>query len=110
MLEIEGCPSRQSAAGWLARLKRLRFATETVRGIKKALGEDFPVFYRLYGSEFLKGGYGVDQAARNAAGLEEAGVCFFNVTGGGHATSVPQLTPNVPQAAMRSWPPRSRRR
>jgi 2,4-dienoyl-CoA reductase (NADPH2) len=79
--------------------KRLRFATETVRGIKQALGEDFPVFYRLHGSEFLKGGYGVDQAARNAAGLEEAGVCFFNVTGGGHATSVPQLTPNVPQAA-----------
>jgi 2,4-dienoyl-CoA reductase (NADPH2) len=24
--------------------KRLRFATETVRGIKKALGNDFPVF------------------------------------------------------------------
>ena len=58
--------------------KRLRFATETVRGIKKALGNDFPVFYRLHGSEFLKGGYGVDQAARNAVGLEEAGVCFFN--------------------------------
>ena len=29
------------------------------RGIKRALGEDFPVFYRHHGSEFLKGGYGV---------------------------------------------------
>ena len=78
---------------------RLRFATETIRGIKKALGEYFPVFYRLHGSEFLKGGYGIDQAVKNAVTLAEAGVCYFNVTGGGHATSVPQLTPNVPQGA-----------
>ena len=79
--------------------KRIRFAVETVRGIKKALGEDFPVFYRLHGSEFLPGGYGIEGAQFNAVQLERAGVCFFNVTGGGHATSVPQLTPNVPQGA-----------
>ena len=78
---------------------RLRFATETIRGIKKALGEDFPVFYRHHGSEFLKGGYGPDRAVANAVALARAGVCYFNVTGGGHATSVPQLTPNVPQGA-----------
>lgn len=78
---------------------RIRFAVETVRGIKKALGEDFPVFYRLHGSEFLPGGYGIEGAQFNAVELERAGVCFFNVTGGGHATSVPQLTPNVPQGA-----------
>lgn len=79
--------------------KRLRFALETVRKIKRALGEDFPVFYRLHGCEFLKGGYGVDQAAKNAAALASAGVAYFNVTGGSHATSVPQLTPNVPASA-----------
>ena len=78
---------------------RLRFAVETVRGIKKALGQDFPVFYRHHGSEFLKGGYGVERAAENARALESAGVCYFNVSGGGHATSIPQLTPNVPHDA-----------
>lgn len=78
---------------------RLRFAIETVRGIKRALGEDYPVFYRHHGSEFLKGGYSVEQAVANAKALAAAGVCYFNVTGGGHATSVPQLTPNVPQGA-----------
>lgn len=78
---------------------RIRFAVETVRQIKKTLGEDFPVFYRFHGSEFLKGGYGIEGAQFNARRLEEAGVCFFNVTGGGHATSVPQLTPNVPEGA-----------
>ncbi|OGA03114.1 MAG: hypothetical protein A3I00_01090 [Betaproteobacteria bacterium RIFCSPLOWO2_02_FULL_64_12] len=78
---------------------RLRFAVETVRGIKRALGEEFPVFYRHHGSEFLKGGYGVERAAENARALESAGVCYFNVSGGGHATSLPQLTPNVPHDA-----------
>ena len=78
---------------------RIRFAVETVRAIKKRLGEDFPVFYRFHGSEFLKGGYGIEGAQFNARALEDAGVCFFNVTGGGHATSVPQLTPNVPEGA-----------
>lgn len=78
---------------------RLRFSVETVRGIKKALGEDFPVFYRHHGSEFLKGGYGVERAVENAKALEAAGVCYFNVSGGGHATSIPQLTPNVPHDA-----------
>lgn len=78
---------------------RIRFPVETVRAIKKALGEDFPIFYRFHGSEFLKGGYGIEGAQFNARQLEEAGVCFFNVTGGGHATSVPQLTPNVPEGA-----------
>ncbi len=78
---------------------RIRFSVETVRGIKKALGEDFPVFYRLHGSEFLPGGYGIEGAQFNAIELERAGVCFFNVTGGGHATSVPQLTANVPRGA-----------
>lgn len=78
---------------------RIRFAVETVRALKRTLGEDFPVFYRFHGSEFLKGGYGIEGAQFNARALEDAGVCFFNVTGGGHATSVPQLTPNVPEGA-----------
>lgn len=78
---------------------RLNFARETIRGIKKALGEDFPVFYRLHGSEFLKGGYSVEQAAKNAQALEAEGISYFNVTGGSHATSIPQLTPNVPHDA-----------
>ena len=79
---------------------RLRFGVETISRIKKALGPRFPVFYRLHGSEFMKGGYSVSGAVQNAVGLEAAGVCYFNVAGGGHATAVPQLTPNVPEGAF----------
>jgi 2,4-dienoyl-CoA reductase (NADPH2) len=76
---------------------RLRFPVEIIRGIRKELGEDYPVFFRMHGSEFLPGGYDVETEKMIAHHLETAGVDFFNVSGGSHATSVPQLTPNVPQ-------------
>jgi 2,4-dienoyl-CoA reductase (NADPH2) len=82
--------------GWGGNFEgRMRFPLEAVRGIRKALGEDYPIFFRLHGSEFLPGGYHVSTAKKIAQNLELAGVDFFNVSGGSHATSVPQLTPNV---------------
>lgn len=79
--------------------KRLRFPTEIIRGIRKEVGDDYPIFFRLHGSEFLPGGYNVEEEKLIARHLETAGVDFFNVSGGSHATSVPQLTPNVPRGA-----------
>lgn len=76
---------------------RLRFPIEIIRGIRKELGEDYPIFFRMHGSEFLPGGYNVETEKMIAHHLEKAGVDFFNVSGGSHATSVPQLTPNVPR-------------
>lgn len=75
---------------------RLRFPLETVKGIRKALGEDYPIFFRLQGSELLPGGYRIETAKMIAQNLKNAGVDFFNVGGGSHGASVPQLTPNVP--------------
>jgi len=76
---------------------KLRFPVEIIRGIRKELGEDYPVFFRMHGSEFLPDGYDVETEKMVAHHLEAAGVDFFNVSGGSHATSVPQLTPNVPR-------------
>lgn len=77
---------------------RSRFATEMVRRIRERTGGSIPVFFRLHGAEFLPQGYGLEESRQIANLLKAAGVCFFNVTGGSHATSVPQLTPNVPRA------------
>ncbi len=76
---------------------RLRFPVKIIRGIRKELGEDYPILFRMHGSEFLPGGYDIERAKLIAHHLEEAGVDFFNVSGGSHATSIPQLTPNVPR-------------
>ena len=84
--------------GGTAEARRL-FALKTIAGIKKALGSSYPIFYRLHGSEFIKGGYSVEGAVENAVAFAQAGVCYFNVAGGGNSTEVPQLTPNVLHAA-----------
>jgi 2,4-dienoyl-CoA reductase (NADPH2) len=84
--------------GWGGSLeRRLTFPLKALAGIRAALGEDFPIFFRMHGSEFLPGGYGFETAKVIARHLERAGVDLFNVSGGSHATSVPQLTPNVPR-------------
>jgi 2,4-dienoyl-CoA reductase (NADPH2) len=79
---------------------RLNFALAIVRGIREAIGDDIPITSRLHGAEFIKGGYGLDVSIRNARRLAEAGVDLFNVAAGGHATTVPNLTPNIPESAL----------
>lgn len=79
--------------------KRLNFVLEILKGIKRELGQDFPVFLRMHGGEFMPGGYGIETARRNAQLLAAHGMNMFSVTNGSHATTVPGLTPNVPQGA-----------
>ena len=80
--------------------RRLNFSLAIVRGIREAVGKDIPITSRLHGAEFIKGGYGMDVSIRNARRLAEAGVDLFNVAAGGHATTVPNLTPNVPESGL----------
>jgi 2,4-dienoyl-CoA reductase (NADPH2) len=79
---------------------RLRFPRHIIEGIHDALGDDYPVFFRIHGDEFLPDGYTLEGEQKIAKGLDDAGVSFFNVTGGSHATSVPQLPANVPRGAF----------
>jgi 2,4-dienoyl-CoA reductase-like NADH-dependent reductase (Old Yellow Enzyme family)/thioredoxin reductase len=80
--------------------RRLNFALAIVRGIRRAVGDDIPITSRLHGAEFIKGGYGLEVSIRNARRLAEAGVDLFNVAAGGHATTVPNLTPNIAESSL----------
>lgn len=80
--------------------RRLNFALAIVRGIRDAIGGDIPITSRLHGAEFLNGGYGLDISIRNAGRLADAGIDLFNVAAGGHATTVPNLTPNVAESGL----------
>lgn len=79
---------------------RLRFPTEIIKGIRKKVGDDYPIIFRMHGSEFLPGGYGVETEKIIAQNLVAAGVDLINVSGGSHATPVPQMTPEVPRGAF----------
>lgn len=80
--------------------RRLNFSLAIVEGIRAAVGDGVPITSRLHGAEFIKGGYGLDVSIRNAQRLAEAGVDLFNVAAGGHATTVPNLTPNVAESGL----------
>jgi 2,4-dienoyl-CoA reductase-like NADH-dependent reductase (Old Yellow Enzyme family) len=73
---------------------RLRFPRETVRAVRSAVGDDFPVGYRLSGSEFLEGGITIEESLATVAMLEEEGADYVHVSGGTyeavHMTVAPQ--------------------
>jgi 2,4-dienoyl-CoA reductase (NADPH2) len=80
--------------------ERLRAPIEAVSALVAAVGDTTPVLVRIHGHEFLDEGYGVDGARVVVPALEQAGVAAFNVTGGGHRTTLPQITHQTPPMAF----------
>ena len=79
---------------------RMRFGVETAQKVRAALGPDYPVLWRLAGSDFMPGGNDSCDMQTFAVELEKAGVDLFNVTGGPHETRIPQITMAVPRRAF----------
>lgn len=61
---------------------RMRLPVEIVAEVRRRLGPDFPVMYRLGGRDGLDGGLTVEGAQRVAMALVEAGVNGMEVSGG----------------------------
>ena len=61
---------------------RMRFALECIAGIKKAVGDDFPICYRIGIEHKLPGGRERDEGIRIAQDLEAAGVAALHVDAG----------------------------
>ncbi len=53
---------------------RVRFAVEIVQNIKKNLGDDYPIIFRLTFDDLVDGGHGLREAKEIAKVLEQAGV------------------------------------
>jgi 2,4-dienoyl-CoA reductase-like NADH-dependent reductase (Old Yellow Enzyme family)/thioredoxin reductase len=64
------------------RVARARFAAEVVRSVRRAVGEDFPIFFRMNGEDFLPGGVTVEDARVTAPILEAAGADVISIGGG----------------------------
>ena len=76
---------------------RMRFGLEIIQKVRKAVGAEYPLFVRVAGNDFMKGGNTNHEARLFAIEAEKAGADLFNVTGGWHETRVPQLTMCVPR-------------
>lgn len=80
--------------------RRMRFGLEVAEQIRKAVGPDYPVIFRVGGSDYMPGGNTNREIADFCHRLEGVGVDAFNVTGGWHETTVPQITMAVPRGAF----------
>lgn len=79
---------------------RMRFGLEVAREIRKEVGPDFPVIFRVAGNEFMEGGLENKESQVFCKELEKAGVDMINVTGGWHETRVPQITMGLPRGGF----------
>ena len=62
--------------------KRARFASEIVENIKRRLGQDFPILFRMNGEDYIDGGLTIDQAVLQAPVLVEAGADALSISAG----------------------------
>lgn len=64
---------------------RTRIVTNIIDGIRKKLGDDYPIGVRINGREWgAPGALTVDEAVANARVLDKRGVAYISVTGYGH--------------------------
>ena len=79
---------------------RNRFMVETLEGMRKAVGPDYPISLRVSGSDFMDGGCNGDDIAEICELLDKTGyVDGFSITAGWHESAVPLITMEVPHGA-----------
>lgn len=61
---------------------RFRFLVEVYRRVRSVVGNDYPVMIKLNGSDFLKGGFDIDDAVYAATILDAEGIDVIEVSGG----------------------------
>ena len=65
-----------------SREKRAQLAVEVIQSVRRAVGEDFPIFFRMNGDDFLPGGITVEDAQVTAPLAEQAGADVISIGGG----------------------------
>jgi 2,4-dienoyl-CoA reductase-like NADH-dependent reductase (Old Yellow Enzyme family)/thioredoxin reductase len=80
---------------------RFRFALEILTGIRARLGSDFPVIYRISGSEFHADGFSARDSVALSRALTEGGVTAISVSGGlGHVNHIAIAPTHVPRGLL----------
>ena len=83
--------------------KRRRFAVETVRAVREAVGHDFIVIYRISVLDLVEEGQTWDEVTALATEIEAAGATMLNLGIGWHEARVPTIVTSVPRAAFTSY-------
>jgi len=81
---------------------RIRFAVETVRRTREAVGDDFIIIYRLSMLDLVEGGSTWDEVVALARAIETAGATLINTGIGWHEARIPTIATMVPRGAF-TW-------
>ncbi|WP_370315311.1 FAD-dependent oxidoreductase, partial [Thalassolituus sp.] len=79
---------------------RMRFPLEVVRSVRKAVGPDFILMFRLSMLDLVEDASTMEEVIMLAKALEEAGVTLINTGIGWHEARVPTIVTSVPRAAF----------
>ncbi|RUO78847.1 NADPH-dependent 2,4-dienoyl-CoA reductase [Idiomarina tyrosinivorans] len=82
--------------------KRMRFAVEIVKQIRRQVGEQFILIFRLSMLDLVDDGHTLDEVITLGKALEQQGVTIINTGIGWHEARVPTIVTSVPRAAF-SW-------
>ena len=85
-----------------AAANRYRIAEEIVRRIRKAVGPDFIIIYRLSMLDLVPDGNSWDEIVAQAKAVEAAGATIINTGIGWHEARIPTIATMVPRAGF-SW-------
>ncbi len=66
---------------------RTRFASQVVKEVRKNVGADFPIFFRIPGEEHVPGGLSKEETSLIAKLMEEAGADAIDVSAGNYKTA-----------------------
>jgi len=76
---------------------RCRFACESIRRVRKAVGSDFCIIVRMCGQDFLDGGVTLEDALKQAPLFVEAGAEALDISAGVFHTSAHKVFPTLLQ-------------
>ncbi len=83
--------------------RRMRLGVEVAAAVRAAVGDDFPVLFRLTGAELMPESRPWEEVEAFATALVGAGVDALNVGVGWHESPVPTVQGAVPAGAFVPW-------
>ncbi|MFH7767403.1 FAD-dependent oxidoreductase [Acinetobacter sp. BSP-28] len=82
---------------------RMRFAVDIVKAIRKKIGENFIICFRLSMLDLVHDGNTMQEVITVAQALEQAGVTLLNTGIGWHEARIPTIVTSVPRAAFADY-------
>ncbi len=79
---------------------RIRFAVESVRCVREAVGKEFIIIFRLSMLDLVEEGSSWQEIVQLAKAIEAAGATLINTGIGWHEARVPTIATSVPRAAF----------